>query len=119
MRSVAVIAAILAAAVVVGLIARAGAASRVVAFRTPDAGAACRLEGTALVCSALESPGSVALRPRDVPRIVKRAPWWDASTPVVEHWRSGPLSCRLADTALICRNDRAGIRVTAGGFVLL
>jgi hypothetical protein len=107
----------LAAALASVLIARAGAAGGS-AFRTPDAGAACRLAGPALVCSSLGSPGSVALRGRGSARVVNELPWWDASTPVLRRWRQGAVSCRLAGVAILCRNGSTAIRVTASGFAV-
>jgi hypothetical protein len=118
-RVVGVSAGVLATAFAATAASQAGTTASSTEFRTPDGGAACRLEGTTLVCSARGSAGSVALRPADVPRIVRRAPWWDESTPVIRRWRKGVLSCRLTGPALVCRNDRAAIRVGAGGFTLL
>jgi hypothetical protein len=104
-------------AVVLGaaLIARAGAAGST-AFRTPDAGAACKFAGTSLVCSSLGSAGSVELRGSSGARVVNRLPWWDASTPVLHRWHHGAISCRLAGSAILCGNGSTAIRVTADGF---
>jgi hypothetical protein len=118
-RVLGVSAAVLVTALAATSTTRAGATASSTEFRTLDGGAACRLEGATLVCSAHGSIGSVALRPADVPRIVRRAPWWDDSTPVIRRWRKGALSCRLTGPALVCRNDRAAIRIAAGGFTLL
>jgi hypothetical protein len=108
--------ALLASALAAGaLIARAGS-SGPTAFRTPDAGAACRLTATTLVCSSLGSTGSVALRPRAGARVVTRLPWWDASSKVVHHWRNGRIACRLTGEAIVCRNGTAAVRVDASGF---
>jgi hypothetical protein len=98
----------------VALMARAGSDAHA-GFRTPDAGAACKLSGPSLVCSSLGSPGSVALRSSGA-RVVDRLPWWDASTPVLRDWHHGATSCRLAGNTILCRNDAATIRVTAAGF---
>jgi hypothetical protein len=111
---IALLAAALAAS---ALIARAGT-SEPTAFRTPDAGAACRLAATTLVCSSLGSTGSVALRQRAGARVVTTLPWWDASTKVVHRWRSGRIACRLSGEAILCRNSGAAIRVDASGFEL-
>ena len=108
---------VLALALGAALIARAGSDGGT-SFRTPDAGAACRLAGPALVCSSLGSPGSVALRNAGGARVVTRLPWWDASTPVLDRWRRGTISCRLSGGAILCRNDRTAIRVTADGFAV-
>jgi hypothetical protein len=108
---------VLAAALAVALIARAGAATPT-AFRTSDAGAACEVSGPSLVCSSLGSAGSVALRAQGGARVVDRAPWWDASTPVLHTWRRGAISCRLASRAILCRNESTAIRVTATGFAV-
>jgi hypothetical protein len=87
-------------------------------FRTPDAGAACRLSGTTLVCSSLGSEGSVALRPHARARIVKRLPWWDARTPVLRRWSRDGISCRLSGRAILCHGGATTIRVDADGFAL-
>jgi hypothetical protein len=99
------------------LIARAGT-SGPTAFRTPDAGAACRLAGRALVCSSLGSTGSVALRQRAGARMVTTLPWWDASTKVVHRWSNGRIACRLTGEAIVCRNGTVALRVDASGFEL-
>jgi hypothetical protein len=109
---------VLAAALGAALIARAGAAAGGSAFRTPDAGAACRLAGPSVVCSSLGSPGSVALRTTGGARVVTELPWWDASTPVLQRWHRGAVSCRLAGSAILCRNGSTAIRVTATGFAV-
>jgi hypothetical protein len=106
------------AAVAAALIAHAGRASAPAAFRTPDAGAACRAQATAIVCSTLASRESVLLRGRGDVELVRRLPWWDASTPVLHRWSHGPLSCTLVRSAVICRNGRTAIRVAADGFAV-
>jgi hypothetical protein len=106
---------VFAAALAAALIAHAGSA-RSTGFRTPDAGAACKIAGPSLVCSSLGSPGSVELRGKGGARVVDRLPWWDASTPVLHSWHRGAISCRLAGTAILCRNGSTAIRVTAAGF---
>jgi len=108
---------LLALGLAAALIGRAGSADGH-AFRTPDAGAACRLAGTALVCSSLGSGGSVALRPHARARIVKRLPWWDARTPVLRRWSREGISCRLSGRAILCRSGTTTIRVDADGFAL-
>jgi hypothetical protein len=108
---------VLAAAFGAALIARAGAATSSPPFRTPDAGAACKLERSALVCSSLGSPGSVALAGRGT-SVVSRLPWWDASTPVLTRFRHGSTSCRLSGNAILCRNGTRAIRVAADGFAV-
>jgi hypothetical protein len=106
-----------AAALSAFLLVHGGAsASSPFAFRTPDAGAACRAEGPALVCSTLRSTTSVRLGRKA--EIVDRLPWWDASTPVRRRWRHGSLSCRLLGQALLCSNGRTTIRFTAVGFAV-
>jgi hypothetical protein len=87
-------------------------------FRTPDAGAACRLEATTLVCSSLGSPGSVALGSRTGAEVVRRLPWWDAATPVVRHWSRDGIACRLAGDALLCTAGGSAVRVSGGGFAV-
>ena len=108
---------LLAAAFGAALIAHAGAATTSPQFRTPDAAAACRLERGTLVCSSLGSIGSVALHSRAT-AVVKRLPWWDASTPVLRRFRHGSISCRLSGSAIVCRNGNAAIRVAADGFAV-
>ena len=61
-RLLALCVAVLVAALTAALHARPGAATSSTRFRTPDAGAACRVEGAALTCSSLGSAGSVAIR---------------------------------------------------------
>jgi hypothetical protein len=118
MRRFAVAAAVLAAAALgAALVARAGGGA-VTSFRTPDAGAACRLQAGALVCSSLGSPGSVALRPRTGAEVVARLPWWDASTPVVRHWSHDGIACRLAGDALLCTANGTAVRVSGAGFAV-
>jgi hypothetical protein len=107
----------LAAAIGAALIARAGAATASPRFRTPDAGAACRVERSTVVCSSLGSPGSVSLAARST-SVVSRLPWWDASTPVLTRFRQGSTSCRLSGAAIVCRNGTRTIRVAADGFAV-
>jgi hypothetical protein len=109
--------AVLSVALAAALIARAGTASSSPRFRTPDAGAACRLEGTALVCSSLGSPGSVALRAGRT-TVVRQLPWWDASTRVLRVWRRDGIVCRLAGRAILCRTGETSIRVDGDGFAV-
>jgi hypothetical protein len=106
---------VLAALLGTALIARAGG-NAPDGFRTPDAGAACRLSGPALVCSSLGSTGSVALGSGGRLGVVRTLPWWDASTPVVARWEHGATSCRVAGSAILCRSHGAAIRVTGDGF---
>ena len=105
------------AAVSAALIARAGAATSSPQFRTADAGAACKLERAALICSSLGSTGSVALHERGS-SVVDRLPWWDASTPVLQRFRHGSISCRLSGAAILCRNGNQTIRVATDGFAV-
>jgi hypothetical protein len=108
-----------AAALTAALIAHAAGSGPVLAFRTPDAGAACKLSGPSLVCSSLGSPASVALRGKGGAQVVSTLPWWDASTPVLHKaWHRGAISCHLTGNALLCRNGSTAIRVTAGGFAV-
>jgi hypothetical protein len=106
------------AAVAAALVARAHAGPSGSSFRTPDAGAACRLETGGLVCSSLGSSGSVALPERGGAAVVDRLPWWDASTPVLGRWSHGELRCRLAGQAILCRNGSTAVRVAADGFAV-
>ena len=110
--------AVFSAALAATLIARAGAARPSTKFRTPDAGAACRLEREALVCSTLGSSDSIALHRSGAATIVAELPWWDASTPVLHEWHHGAISCRLADSAILCRGRRGAIRIAADGFTV-
>jgi len=100
------------------LFARAGAAGDASHFRTPDAGAACRLERATLVCSSLGSAGSIALGGRGAPSVVRELPWWDASTPVLHDWRHGVISCSLGGSAILCHNHGSAIRVDRAGFAV-
>ncbi|HEY3185461.1 MAG TPA: hypothetical protein VGJ77_21635 [Gaiellaceae bacterium] len=109
----------LAAIVGAALFARAGAAGDVTRFRTPDAGAACKLEGAALVCQSLGSEGSLALRSAGQPKVVRRLPWWDASTPVLKRWRHGAIACALKGKSVVCRNGESTISVSAAGFAVV
>ena len=119
MRRLSILAlAVLAAAFTAALIAHAGSAAGSKTFRTPDAGAACRVSGPALVCSSLGSPGSVELRGAGGAKIVDHLPWWDASTPVLRTWRRGSISCTLTSGAILCRNGSTAIRVDGAGFAV-
>jgi hypothetical protein len=60
---------------------------------------------------------SVALHSRAT-AVVKRLPWWDASTPVLRRFRHGSISCRLSGSAIVCRNGNTAIRVAADGFAV-
>ena len=104
------------AALAAALIAHAGSPG--LAFRTPDAGAACKVSGAALICSSLASQRSVALRDKGHARIADGLPWWDALTPVLHRWHHGAISCRLTGSAIICRNGTTAIRVTGYGFAV-
>jgi hypothetical protein len=101
------------------LFARAVAARAPTSFRTPDAGAACRVKGPALVCSSLGSEGSLALRGAGAPRVTRVLPWWDASTPVLHTFHRGTISCELRKQAIVCRNRGATIRVDGAGFAVV
>ena len=116
-RLLALLVAVLAAALAATLIARANAATST-RFRTPDAGAACRVEGAALVCSSLGSAGSVALHAHGGARVAHELPWWDASTPVLHHFRRGTISCTPTSGAILCRNGTTAIRVDGAGFAV-
>jgi hypothetical protein len=102
----------------VALIARAGRAKASTEFRTPDAGAACRLEAAALVCSSLDSAGSVRLGANSLPVGTRELPWWDASTPVLHRFRHGAISCRLHGTTILCNNAHGAILVARDGFAV-
>ena len=117
-RLLVLLAAVLAASLAATLISRAGAASTSTRFRTPDAAAACRVEGAALVCSSLGSTGSVALRVTGGARVVRELPWWDAGTPVLRRFHHGSVTCTLARSAILCRNAATTIRVDDDGFAV-
>jgi hypothetical protein len=110
--------AVLTAALAAALHARAGAAGSPTQFRTPDAGAACRLDRAALICSSLGTPASVALRAHGAPTVVRDLPWWDASTRVVHSFHHGGISCRLAGAAFLCRGAGVAVRVSRRGFAV-
>jgi hypothetical protein len=121
MRRAAIVLLTLAAAAAAALVAfvHSGAAGDGTAFRTPDAGAACRLEGASLVCSSLGSDGSLALPAHaKPPRVVSRLPWWDAATPMVTRFRHGSIDCRLRAAAIVCRNGATTVSVDAAGFAV-
>jgi hypothetical protein len=107
-----------AAALAAAVVARAPASTGGSTFRTPDAGAACRLEATVLVCSSLGSSGSIALPEHGAATVVDRLPWWDASTPVLRRWSHGDLQCRLAGGEILCRNGATAVGVAADGFAV-
>jgi hypothetical protein len=107
-----------AAIVATALFAHAGAARDATRFRTPDAGAACRLDRAVLVCGSLASKGSLALRGRGAPTVVDALPWWDASTPVLKTFRHGSITCRLRGASIVCRNHGSAISVSGGGFAV-
>jgi hypothetical protein len=111
--------AVLTVTLAAALHARAGAATSSTGFRTPDAGAACRPEGAALICSSLASPGSVRLRSHGAPAVVHELPWWDARTPVLHAFSRNGISCRLAGAAILCRSAGAAVRVTKSGFAVV
>jgi hypothetical protein len=115
-RTVLLLVVLLTAALAAGLIARAGASTPTTQFRSPDAGAACKLERAALTCATLGSPVSVVLHPSGPPTNVNELPWWDASTPVLHTWHRSTISCRLAGSAILCRTNRGAIQITAAGF---
>jgi hypothetical protein len=98
------------------LYAHAGEAGPAASFRTPNAGAACRLAGRTLVCSSLATSQSLALRAHGAPAVVRPLPWWDASTPVLTHWKRGRVSCDLDGATIVCRNGAAAFAVGGGGF---
>ena len=117
-RLLVLFAAVLTVALAAALHARTSAATSAAGFRTPDAGAACRLEGAALLCTSLGSPGSVALPSHGAPTVVRELPWWDASTPVLRTFHRRGISCRLAGAAILCRGAGAAVRVTRDGFAV-
>jgi hypothetical protein len=78
--------------------------SQTTAFRLPDAGAACRLNGERLVCANLNVRAGLSLPARGVPKAVPARVWWDASTPVLKRWSHGTLTCRAATGSILCRN---------------
>jgi hypothetical protein len=116
-RAAIVLLTLTAAAALVGFV-HSGAAGDGTAFRTPDAGAACRLEGARLVCSSLGSEGSLALPAHTKPRVVSRLPWWDAATPVLGRFRHGSIDCTLGAAAIVCRNGATTVTVDAAGFAV-
>jgi hypothetical protein len=118
-RLLVLLAVVLPVALTAALHARSSAATASTGFRSPDAGAACRFEGAALVCSSLGSAGSVALPSHGSPAVVHELPWWDAGTPVLRSVRRRGISCRLAGTAILCRSAGAAVRVTNGGFAVV
>ena len=118
-RLLVLFAAVLTVALAAALHARASSARSTTGFRTPDAGAACKLVGAALTCSSLGSPGSVVLRAHGRAAVVRALPWWDASTPVLHSFHRAGISCRLAGAAILCRGAGAAVRVTGAGFAVV
>lgn len=111
--------AILATALLISaLFARAGSAGEARSFRTPDAGAACKVAGPAVVCSSLASPASLTLHGRGAPTVSRGLPWWDASTPVLKSFRRGAISCHLAGNTILCRNADGAISLTRDEFAV-
>lgn len=118
-RLLVLLVAVLTVTLAAALHARAGSATPSSSFRTPDAGAACKLEKAALVCSSIASPGSVALRAHGQPAVVRELPWWDASTPVLTRFHRAGITCRLAGAAILCRGSGgAAVRVSRTGFAV-
>jgi hypothetical protein len=117
-RLLALCVAVLVAALTAALHARPGAATSSTQFRTPDAGAACRVKGAALTCSSLGSVGSVALR-HGRTSVVSSPIWWDASTPVLKTWQRGRVTCRLDGGAIFCSSGRLALRVDGDGFAVV
>ncbi|HZU20366.1 MAG TPA: hypothetical protein VE982_04015 [Gaiellaceae bacterium] len=105
------------AALVAALLARAGGAVATTSFRTPDAGAACRARGAALVCTSLASRASVRLAAAAA-TVVPATRWWDASTPVLRRWRRTGVDCTLVRAAIVCTSGRTAIRVDRSGFAV-
>ena len=119
MRRPLLLAIALAAVIASTLFAREVGASDATEFRTPDAGAACRVKRAELVCGSLGSEGSLALRATGAPRVLRELPWWDASTPVLHHFRQGGVTCSLRGKAILCHNHRATIRIDRAGFAVV
>jgi len=93
--------------------AHAGGGDPSAGFRLPDASAACRLQGGGLVCRSLAVRAGLALGSRGAPRTVAAPIWWDASTPVLDRWSRGGISCRLSGAAILCRNG-SGTSISVG-----
>ena len=74
--------------------------------------------GALLLEPRLASPGSVVLRARGGARVARELPWWDASTPVLRHFRHGTMTCNLRSGAILCRNGSTAIRVDGAGFAV-
>jgi hypothetical protein len=102
MRRVGIVIGLLALAACCAAFAHGGAQAS--SFRLPDAGAACKLAGERLVCANLQVRSGLSLPGRGTPRAVPAQVWWDASTPVLEHWQHGTLTCRAAGASILCRN---------------
>jgi hypothetical protein len=102
MRRVSIVLALLAVAASTAAFARGGHPAT--SFRLPDASAACRVDGAALECTNLRVRSGLVLPGRGTPKAVAAHVWWDASTPVLGHWRRGTLACRVADGSILCRN---------------
>jgi hypothetical protein len=113
MRRVSILLALLAVAAATAAFARGGHAAT--AFRLPDASAACRLDGARLVCANLRVPSGLLLPGRGTPKAVPARVWWDASTPVLRHWRQAGVTCDANGGAIRCHNaSGASISVDGG-----
>src|SRR5215213_8653994 len=82
------------------------------AFRLADASAACRVDGSRLVCASLGLRSGVALAGRGAPHAGSGRIWWDASMPVLHEWTRDGIRCSEQLNAIECRNaDGATITV--------
>jgi hypothetical protein len=102
MRRVSIVIALLGLVGCTTAFARGGHAAT--SFRLPDASAACRLAGETLQCANLKVRSGLVLPGRGAPKAVDARVWWDASTPVLKHWRHGGLDCSTAAGSIVCRN---------------
>jgi hypothetical protein len=115
MRRVSILLALLAVAASTAAFARGGHAAT--SFRLADASAACRLDGTRLVCANLRVSSGLLLPGRGTPKAVPAHVWWDASTPVLRHWRRAGVTCNANGGAIRCHNESGASISVDGGHI--
>ena len=112
MRRIALVLAL--AVVAVSTAAFAYGGGRPDAFRLADASAACRVDGSRVVCTGLGVHSGVALGGRGTPHAAPGRVWWDASTPVLHRFARGSVECSETGGSIECRNAD-GATITVAG----
>jgi hypothetical protein len=113
MRRTRILIGLVVATSVLAVVARAAGDQPPAGFRLPDASAACRPHGTALVCRSLVVHRGVAISGRGSPRGAAESIWWDASTPVLHRWSHDGVTCAERGGRIACANA-VGKSVTLG-----